>query len=239
MQSWSGHPGKVRRVWIRGGRPPRGPAHSKPYGVPRHLVCALAASLVGHGGLLAGLLRMAPPTARPEAPRELEVWVTWSAETEAPRTVPDPGPTAETETTPEPPSPELPPLLPTPVQLLARTEVQPPSDLPVPPAYVIAVDQAVPEPADSNYWALVRAAISRHLRWPGGPTRSALVEVDLTLDGQGRVVDLRSRLQEGDARFVARVERAVRQASPFPPPAGHDRTASLPVRFLTQNRQGE
>lgn len=205
--------------------------------MPWPLVCALAVSLMGHGGLLAGLLRLAPERTGPEVRPTLDVLVTWMDMNAEPReAVAEPGLPRDVETAPAPvqergPEPAQVPEGPEPAE--PRTAA--PERLPV----HSAADRIAAEYAESNYWAQVRTEIARHLRWPGGPVRAALVEVELTVDGQGRVVDLQSRLKEGDVRFVARVERAVRQASPFLPPGGHVRTACLPVRFLTQNPQGE
>lgn len=91
-------------------------------------------------------------------------------------------------------------------------------------------------PADSNYWLAVRAEITRCLRWPPGPRRSATVEVQLTLDERGALRHVEAQSPPGEERFARGVEQAVRRAAPFAAPDAWSRSARLPVRFVVENR---
>ena len=122
--------------------------------------------------------------------------------------------------------------------LHAQPETLPAPDVTVCPEPVMPsarVEVVTVSVLESNYWFQVRAEMARHLRWPAGLPRSALVMVELTIDDQGGLVGVSTHPGPGDEVYARGVERAVRRAAPFPPPGPVCRTARLPVRFSNHN----
>ncbi|MDD4872010.1 MAG: TonB family protein [Kiritimatiellae bacterium] len=101
--------------------------------------------------------------------------------------------------------------------------------------------------AISAYWSSVSHAISRNLRYPLSARNRGLegvVKLKLTINAQGKLVNVSSDTSLADDSLRDAAVRAVYQTAPFPPPVtknntdGH-LTAELPVRFELVKGKGQ
>lgn len=134
----------------------------------------------------------------------------------------------------------IPPSVPAEAVLGAR-EAGDPEDAPRPDELPSAAmsPEDIARAGASNYWAGVRAAIARKVRYPAGAARlheEGVVVVQLSIDSRGRLENV--ALQGDPPSLLAdSALAAVRRAAPFAPPTGvvaGSRTAILPVRFSVE-----
>jgi protein TonB len=88
---------------------------------------------------------------------------------------------------------------------------------------------------DANYPSLVAAHLARHKQFPAEARRrrqQGSASVTFSIDGTGRVTEVRLVGSAGSAILDREAQSMVRRASPFPPPpAGLPRSFTVPVSF--------